>query len=82
MSNPIKQPPLPGWEWTNDGARESGVHQRTLIGKLKAIGAEYVYWGNRRANKIEDRLRAIRKQVRRPNPPPRHRSATSNHPEI
>jgi hypothetical protein len=61
--------PLPGWELTNDGATASNVNARTLIRGLEKLGAEKLYWGGCRYNKIEDRQRAIRAKIERSNPP-------------
>jgi hypothetical protein len=66
-----KSPPLPGWELTNDGARAAGVHQRTLIADLNKIGADVLYYGGRRHNKVADRDRAIRARIQRRSPPRR-----------
>jgi hypothetical protein len=73
MSDIIKSSPLAGWERTNDAAREVGVQVRSLIGMLNAIGADVLYLGNHRHNKINDRERAIRNRIQRRNPPRRAR---------
>jgi hypothetical protein len=73
MPDNIKSPPLPGWEATNDGAAAVDVHQRSLIRELNAIGADVLYWGGRRYNRIADRESVIRARIQRRNPPRRAR---------
>jgi hypothetical protein len=72
------KPPLPGREATNDGADLVDTHPRSLIRELNRIGADVLYWGNRRYNKISDRERAIRSRIRRRNPPRRSRLHSKN----
>jgi len=70
MSDSVNNPsPLPGWEETNEGAAIVGAHPRSLIRELNKIGADVLYWGGRRHNKISDRQRAIRARIQRRNPP-------------
>jgi hypothetical protein len=78
MPDNIKSSPLPGWEATNDGAAAVGVHQRSLIRKLNEIGADVLYWGGRRHNKVADRERVIRNRIQRRNPPRRARRHIEN----
>jgi hypothetical protein len=73
MSDNIKSAPLPGWERTKDGATESGCEQRALINELNKIGADVLYWGGYRHNKVADRERVIRNRIQRRNPPRRAR---------